>query len=49
METGKYLQVTIGTQPLGNLLAGCHDRVFRHFVELQSHTRTIELITYSFT
>jgi hypothetical protein len=28
METGKYLQVAIGTQPLGNLLAGHHNRVF---------------------
>ena len=39
METGTYLQVAIGTQPPGNLLAGHNRLFFRHFVELQSYTR----------
>jgi len=48
METGKYLQVAIGTQPLGNLLAGCHNRVFHHsgywWNYKVTRTRTIEII-----
>lgn len=45
METGKYLQVAIGTQSLGTLLAGCHNRVFHHLGYWLNYkvTRTIEI------